>query len=128
MYNEIKQSFGVENYVKFNLDKCKRSQICLLRCGILRLELETARYTNTPWANRLCKICDSSEVETEYHFLFHCKSLDQERLNSYYMYPELLNFSEDACKLIQLSLKPYLLGKLVDKLWHKQISLYQNEL
>ena len=40
VYSQIKSVIEPEGYIKFNLDKAKRSKICSLRCGILGLEVE----------------------------------------------------------------------------------------
>ena len=45
---------------------------CLLaqfRCGILPLRIETGRYVGEKPEGRLCKICDSQQIEDETHFL-----------------------------------------------------------
>ena len=43
-YKHLKDNIGVENYLKANVAKHKRSLICQLRLGILPLALETGRY------------------------------------------------------------------------------------
>ena len=48
--------------------------------GYLPLQIETGRYTNTPAANRICKLCHL-EIEDQYHFLLICPLLRQERLH-----------------------------------------------
>ncbi len=42
------------------------------RCGILPLEIETGRWQNKPVEERICKVCESDEVENEFHFIFSC--------------------------------------------------------
>ena len=95
----------------------------MLRCGTLGLEIETARYSNTPRNERIGKLCDSGDIESEYHFLFHCNALNNVRCRMYYDCPELLNYSDDAYKLKLLSCKPYLLGRLAKNLWHARNDL-----
>ncbi len=46
--------------------------LALYWCGILPLEIETARWQNKPVEERICKVCDSGEVENEFHFIFSC--------------------------------------------------------
>ncbi len=36
-------------------------------CGILPLEIETGRWQNKPVEERICKVCESGEVENEFH-------------------------------------------------------------
>ena len=50
-YNQIKDSFETEEYVKYINNRRERSILAQFRCGILPLELETGRYRNIK-ANR----------------------------------------------------------------------------
>ena len=93
-YAEINEEYGAEGYIKCNLDKARRSLIAQLCFGILNLEIEVARYAKVP-----CKLCESGNVESKYHFLFHCTALRTERIGMYNEFTELLNYSLDACKL-----------------------------
>ena len=52
-------------------DRHKRSLISKLLLGILKLAVETGRYSNIPRNERICHICKT--VEDEYHFIFDCK-------------------------------------------------------
>ncbi len=36
------------------------------------LEIETGRWQNKPVEGRICKVCESGEVENEFHFIFSC--------------------------------------------------------
>ncbi|KAL5020896.1 hypothetical protein ScPMuIL_000051, partial [Solemya velum] len=38
----------------------------------LKLFVETRRYNNIPHGQRLCKMCNMSMVQDEYHFLLIC--------------------------------------------------------
>ena len=58
--------------VKANLSRSQRSLLSKLSSGTLPIELETGRYTNVDEKDRLCTICNTNKVETEYHFLFDC--------------------------------------------------------
>ena len=44
----------------------------------LPLEVETGRWHNVPRENRICKLCDSGEVD-EVHFIFGCGALKEIR-------------------------------------------------
>ncbi len=37
---------------------------------IMPLEIETGRWQNKPAEERICKVCESGEVENEFHFIF----------------------------------------------------------
>ena len=118
-YKHLKDNIGVENYLKANVAKHKRSLICQLRLGILPLALETGRYQKIPAAERVCKLCNNA-VETEIHFLFHCEALAAVRRSALVKIPELPCVSSDYEKLKYLSNMPYVFGTLIDKLWNQR--------
>ena len=71
-YNEIKTHFAFENYLdqpNFSLRKI----ITKLRCSDHTLEIEKGRHNKIPREERVCKVCDCEETETEEHFLIKCK-------------------------------------------------------
>ena len=78
-YCEIKQVFGPENYVLYNLSQKKRSLCAQLRAGILGLHIETGRYVGTAEDDRICTLCDIQGVENEMHFVFYCPFYDSIR-------------------------------------------------
>jgi phage terminase large subunit-like protein len=43
------------------------------------LKIDTGRYQGTLLQDRKCERCSSGEVEDEYHFLFHCNKLENDR-------------------------------------------------
>ena len=71
-YNEIKTQFAFENYLdipNFSLRKI----ITKFRCSDHILEIEKGRHNKIPREERVCKVCDCEEIETEEHFLIKCK-------------------------------------------------------
>ena len=50
-----------------------------LRISCHQLKIETGRYQGTLLQDRKCERCSSGEVEDEYHFLFHCNKLENDR-------------------------------------------------
>ena len=61
-----------EEYLNLHIQKYQRSLFAQFRAGILPLHVETGRFRNLPLEQRLCVLCDKSEVEDEYHFLCQC--------------------------------------------------------
>lgn len=57
-----------------------RSTIAKFRTSAHKLMIETGRYTNIDYDNRLCTCCNMNCVEDEIHFLFHCPLYTQNRL------------------------------------------------
>ena len=61
-----------EEYLNLHIQKYQRSLFAQFRAGILPLHVETGRFRNLPLEQRLCVLCDKSEVEDEYYFLCQC--------------------------------------------------------
>ena len=108
LYKELKQEFTVESYVIRNIPKNIRSIFAQFRIGILPLHIETGRFVNivdsqtgryrkTNVEERLCKLCNSQEVEDEKHFIFECNLYRDERHKLHELcsdLPEFTNYSE----------------------------------
>ena len=75
-YDEIKSSFSFENYLDLPIF-FHRKTITKIRCSDHTLEIEKGRHKKTPREQRLCKLCDSAEVETEEHFLCKCNFFNE---------------------------------------------------
>ena len=43
------------------------------------LAIETGRHKKVPRDQRFCKICNSGDIEDEYHFIFKCQLYQNER-------------------------------------------------
>ena len=67
-----------------------------LRVSKHYLQIEIGRYQNIPREERLCKICNSEEVENETHLLLSCKAYEQSRAN---LRSSLENASSDEINL-----------------------------
>ena len=71
-----------------------------LRLSAHQLRIETGRYlqNRTDRAQRLCTLCDKSEVEDEYHFVIICPSyinLRQMYIHPYYFRkPSVFKFTQ----------------------------------
>ena len=68
-------------YLAKPLSFIQRKQLAKFRLGVLALRIETGRYQRPklPAEERLCKLCDSGEVEDESHFLLRCGLYSLER-------------------------------------------------
>ena len=74
-YDKIKTKFSFENYLEIP-NFFQRQAIAKLRCSDHKLEIEKGRHNKVPKEERLCRVCDSGEIETEEHFLIKCKFYD----------------------------------------------------
>ena len=80
-YCKFKDKFTLENYL-LCLPPAKRRALTKLRISSHKLEIERGRYrrpTIVPAAERFCKLCNSGEVEDEFHFLAKCELYKEER-------------------------------------------------
>ena len=93
-YREIKEDFKIENYLHIENFENRRA-IAKIRCSSHSLEIEKGRHKNIPSTERICKLCDKGEIESEQHFLLKCDKYDTLK-NKYEIYEytnvlELLN-------------------------------------
>ncbi|CAC5405575.1 unnamed protein product [Mytilus coruscus] len=72
-YRTFKSTYSTETYIKLNLKRRERSVLDQFRCGILPLRLETGRFVGEPEYQRICRMCDSGNIENELHFLVECQ-------------------------------------------------------
>lgn len=100
-YRQIKFNFGCEDYLNLNLKKFERSMLSQLRTGILPLRVETGRYIGEPAEQRICKFCQTNNVEDERHFLLYCNLYDDIRQNllTDIITPDAYNVLSDEQKL-----------------------------
>ena len=70
-YKSLKNAFGYERYLDMN-NILWRNSISKLRCSSHILQIEKGRHINQPREERLCKLCDMDETETEDHLLLAC--------------------------------------------------------
>jgi len=81
-YNTFKNTFFAENYIFHTKDISTRKWLTQLRISSHCLKIETGRYTKpikTPLAERKCTLCQSGEVEDEFHFILKCNLYETER-------------------------------------------------
>ena len=84
-YIKIRDFTDIASVVCASLPRQQRSIMGRFLCGILPLQIEVGRFTKKgkkekdEIAHRLCKICNSGEVEDEMHFMFTCTELQTAR-------------------------------------------------
>lgn len=71
-YSKFKKDFKFEKYFDVVDNDKHRIALSKFRLCAHSLEIETGRYNKTPRENRICKLCNTSMVESEYHFLCIC--------------------------------------------------------
>ena len=71
-YSKYKTDFKFESYLNDIVNDKLRKGVTQLRLSSHSLEIEIGRYNNTPRMNRICKLCNQSAVESEFHFMLCC--------------------------------------------------------
>ena len=71
-YCRFKHNFNLEGYLDVIQENKFKIALSRFRLSSHSLEIERGRYTNVPREDRICKVCNSSFVENEYHFLLVC--------------------------------------------------------
>ena len=67
----FKKTFSLENYVMM-MNRSSRVSFCKLRISAHQLMIEKGRHFNIKPEDRICKLCDSNDVEDEFHFVMKC--------------------------------------------------------
>ena len=69
-----------EQYVQKVRVKSHRSLLVCLRGGTAPLQIETGRYISLPVGERICRSCNTGQVEDhEQHFCVECPALEEAR-------------------------------------------------
>ena len=118
-YRLMKQTFETESHLKVNVPKWKHGLMSQLRCGVLPLELETARFKGLPPEECTCRLCNK-EPETELHFLFDCPELGLIHSNLFATVPKLIDVCNNVDKLKILINMPHVLTTYIGNLWQQQ--------
>ena len=73
IYSRFKHLFECEQYVTCSfLSRHQRAVLAQTRSGTLALEEERGRWRGVTRAHRLCKQCESNDIETVEHFILMC--------------------------------------------------------
>ncbi len=69
MYKNYKMIMKPEDYVKYCLNRKRRSIISQFRIGILPLHIEAGRFRNVKEDERKCYVCNNEDIENESLFM-----------------------------------------------------------
>ena len=98
MYSRYKHEFDLENYLDCLENKKFRIALTKFRLSSHDLAVERGRYDDTNRNDRICKFCNGSLIENEYHFLLVCplyRELRQRYMKPYFCHwPTLNKFDE----------------------------------
>jgi hypothetical protein len=82
---KVKNEYKMEEYLSLIQNPTIRrtfSHFQQYRISNHKLRIERGRYENIPREERICKLCDSGEVENEFHFVVTCQNYQHLRDNS----------------------------------------------
>ena len=71
--------FGFKPYLDELPNKFARAALARFRCGNHRLQMEVGRWKKIPRAYRICRFCNSREIENEGHVLMECPFFEASR-------------------------------------------------
>ena len=86
-----------QNYL-LKLPKRYAYALCKLKCVNHNMPNVTGRYTNTPYEDRLCTLCQTQDIGDEFHYLFICEKFTLERTRYikeyYYKHPNIFKMTQ----------------------------------
>ena len=77
-YRLFKTDFEFENYFNI-LSKKNAILFCRFRTTNHHLPIETGRWINIAREHRTCNLCNCGQLGDEYHFIFECSVLNEQR-------------------------------------------------
>jgi hypothetical protein len=92
-YKHIKRNYCIEPYLSCIEDPYIRKEVTCFRISAHSLRIEIGRYKNIDRDKRTCLICNSDEIEDEFHFMMACPEYRDLRIK--YLYPILLNINNE---------------------------------
>ena len=99
LYKHLVDNFTIQYYLQKSLNPTYRKYLSKLRLSAHSLNIEKGRYNNTNRRDRICTLCNSSDIEDEFHFILKCPIYNDLRVNYiknyYYRRPSVF-------KLVQL--------------------------
>ena len=89
-YQKFKEHIDLEEYLY--LTKYKSSLVVKIKSGTLPQTIETGHYSTTPLENRLCTLCNSKLIESEFHFICICSKFEKNTLLSMVQHGQILKY------------------------------------
>ena len=74
LFRKVKVNFNFEYYLSQVQNVKHRQAVTKLRISAHKLPVETGRYKNIPYNDRICKHCDLNEIGNEQHYLMSCSN------------------------------------------------------
>ena len=78
----FKDEYKMEEYISLIDNPTIRRTFSQYRVSNHKLQIERGRYENVSREQRFCKLCNTGEVENEYHLALSCPKYEELRNNS----------------------------------------------
>ena len=72
LYRLLKFDLEYKPYLNLNLSKTVKNMYSRIRCGLLKVGVNTGRWEGVPYLERICTFCNMNVIEDEIHFVFAC--------------------------------------------------------
>lgn len=99
MYKELKPTFEISAYILSMKNRSLIKLLARIRLSSHNLNIESGRHRNINRQNRLCILCNTNDIEDEYHFILICSAYRELRASHI---PRYYTVRPSMFKLIEL--------------------------
>ena len=103
LYSEVKNEN--ESYIDLIKNVKTRVAVTKMRISCHLLPIESGRYKKIPRVERLCPLCNRSEIDDEFHYLLKCSHSSLSHIRGIFLESLYLinsNFTNMSCKALFL--------------------------
>ena len=105
LYSEVKNEVRFESYLDLMKNVKTRVAVTKMRISCHLLPVESGRYKKIPRVERLCPLCNRSEIGDEFHYLLKCTHSSLSHIRGIFLeslYSINSNFTNMSCKALFL--------------------------
>ena len=105
LYSELKNEVRFESYLDLIKNVKTRVAVTKMRISCHLLPIESGRYKKIPRVERLCPLCNRSEIGDEFHYLLKCTHSSLSHIRGIFLeslYSINSNFTNMSCKALFL--------------------------
>ena len=105
LYNELKNEVRFESYLDLIKNVKTRVAVTKMRISCHLLPIESGRYKKIPRVERLCPLCNSSQIGDAFHYLLKCIHSSLSHIRGIFLKSLCLinsNFTNMSCKALFL--------------------------
>ena len=105
LYSEVKNEVRFESYLDLIKSVKTRVAVTKIRISCHLLPIESGRYKKIPRVERLCPLCNRSEIGDEFHYLLKCTHSSLSHIRGIFLeslHSKNSNFMNMSCKALFL--------------------------